>query len=481
MRTLSALQLISVLLGLVWACAGQVAAQNKTPAKPLPSEVEVRREVARLKADITKLESPNDAPEAWKELYAIKKELADLEREHDRKAAAVRKRHEEVAEAAEASARQKKIDDLERRLEKLQEVERKFNRVVGLRLFQARHAELAKRAVTKTSALDALHFDVLSFPRLDGSTSTQPLAVLIACRCSHAPYGWTGTEQRLPDHEAEIERFFGAPEPEAALLEFTLQARTDSLKTHRLGAIINGLLATNASTNQAYVNIVEGRSDVGLLARPPSEEELKVARARGVELDVRPCALDAFVFIVNSSNRVASLTTAQLQDIYAGKIKSWKQVGGRAGSITAYQREESSGSQQLMRNLVMKDVPFEVPMERFQGTPDLIGYMMSSPFLELTDNENGIGYSVYNYERYMSGSPRTRTIPVDGVEPSAETIAARKYPYVSEVLVVTRKGDQPDSPAIKMRDWLLSPEGQSIVHESGYVPLPTTSNGSTKH
>jgi phosphate transport system substrate-binding protein len=71
----------------------------------------------------------------------------------------------------------------------------------------------------------------------------------------------------------------------------------------------------------------------------------------------------------------------------------------------------------------------------------------------------------------MSGSQRTRTIAVDGVEPNFENIRARKYPLVSEVLVVTRRGIEASSPAGRLRDWLLSREGQAVVRESGYVPL----------
>jgi phosphate transport system substrate-binding protein len=148
-------------------------------------------------------------------------------------------------------------------------------------------------------------------------------------------------------------------------------------------------------------------------------------------------------------------------------------VGG-SGPITAYQREENSGSQQLMKNLVMKDVPLYRPTEEYQLGPQLIGRIMSSTFLELTSDEKGIGYSVYYYEHFMSGSPRTCTIAVDGVEPNPETIGKRKYPYVSEVFVVTRKGLSKDAPAAKMRAWLLSPEGQSVVRASGYVPLLAT-------
>ncbi len=71
----------------------------------------------------------------------------------------------------------------------------------------------------------------------------------------------------------------------------------------------------------------------------------------------------------------------------------------------------------------------------------------------------------------MSGSLRTRDLHVDGVEPNAQTIAMREYPFVSEVFVVTRNGIASNSPAAKLRAWLLSREGQSVVRESGYVPL----------
>ncbi len=98
---------------------------------------------------------------------------------------------------------------------------------------------------------------------------------------------------------------------------------------------------------------------------------------------------------------------------------------------------------------------------------------MSSVFLKLTSDKEGLAYSVHYYERFMSGSPRTRTIAVDGVEPTFESIRQRKYPHTTEVFVVTRKGIDPTGPTARLRDWLRSPEGQSVVRESGYVPLST--------
>jgi phosphate transport system substrate-binding protein len=268
-----------------------------------------------------------------------------------------------------------------------------------------------------------------------------------------------------------VAALFGRSEPELELLEFTLQAQASEPAEERLVLIINRLLAHNASTHQAYVNLIEGKSEIGLLARAPSPDELEVARSQNVALDVVPCALDAFVFLVNTENPVRNLTTSQIRDIYAGKIEDWKTVGGVKGGITAYQREENSGSQQLMRELVMKDVPFKKPTERYARVPQLVGRLMSSVFLELTSDKVGLAYSVYYYERFMSGSPRTRTIVIDGVEPTFHTIRQRKYPYTTEVFVVTRKGIDRHAPAARLRDWLLSAEGQLVVRESGYVPL----------
>ena len=71
----------------------------------------------------------------------------------------------------------------------------------------------------------------------------------------------------------------------------------------------------------------------------------------------------------------------------------------------------------------------------------------------------------------MAGSAYTRNLAVDGVEPTFETIRDRKYPYAAEVLVVTRKGMDPAAPAARWRAWLMSPEGQAVVRESGYVPI----------
>ena len=70
----------------------------------------------------------------------------------------------------------------------------------------------------------------------------------------------------------------------------------------------------------------------------------------------------------------------------------------------------------------------------------------------------------------MAQSPYTRNLAIDGVEPTAESIASGKYPLIAPVYAAYRETDPPDSPVMKLLNWLLSPEGQAVIRESGYVP-----------
>jgi phosphate transport system substrate-binding protein len=339
----------------------------------------------------------------------------------------------------------------------------------------SRHEALNEVRIGDVRQLKDLKLDVLSFPRIDGSTSTQPLAVLIACRCFDTPFKWVWKYEDFKRFEPQKQSSFSGmldiddgrekEEPEFRLFEYALRADSTNPVQDRLAAIINSLLVINASTHQSYLNLIEGKSDLGLIARRPSASELASAKAKGVELEVVPVALDALVFLVNQEQTVSELSTEQIKGVYQGKVKGWKELGGAGVAINAYQRPEDSGSQELMRELVMRGAELETPKV------NLLGSVMSSVYLNLTVDNQGLAYSVHYYEQYMIGSGATKTIAIDGVAPSFESIQSRTYPHVSEVFVAIRKDAAVNAPARKMRDWLLSEEGQGVVRESGYVPI----------
>jgi len=460
----SAWALMLYVLALSNSCA---VAQNDAELEKLTPE-QVQAELKRVTAEIERLTNSPQAPPQWKELLRLQEERREATSKRWEIERSLNARIDPIEEMDVVRRWEAPISQLKEKKSDLENYDARYSRIAGKRIFEARHAELARQPRVQTPQLKSLGFAPLTYPQIDGSTSAQPLAVLITCHCFDASSEWKGVGQirsRVLQELGGNSRPFGWFEAEAELLEFSLVAKSDATTSARLAVIINEILATNVSTNLAYLNLIHGHTDLGLLARRPSPEEIEAARKANIELQIDACALDAFVLMVNIGNSVRNLTTQQIRDIYTNKINDWSDVGGKQNAIVAYQREENSGSQQLMKSLVMKDLSFDA------NHSQLVGRLMSSPFLQLSGEARGLAYSVYYYERFMSGSPRTRTIAVDGIEANPETIASRKYPFVSEVFVVTRKEISPESPAAKLRNWLLSAEGQAVVRESGYVPL----------
>jgi phosphate transport system substrate-binding protein len=286
------------------------------------------------------------------------------------------------------------------------------------------------------------------YPRVDGSTSAFPLQMQIACEVlgvscvwwDYSPYDLFGGDTR------------GIyPEEEILLLNSELGEKFFNIRH-------NG-------THGAYMNLIQDNADIILVARQPSDDEIRAAQLRGVTMNIQPVALDAFVFLLNAENKLDELPLDTIRDIYTGKHTLWKEVGGGDGQIQPYQRDPQSGSQQLMEKLVMQGTPTI-------DAPDMILIGMMGPFNTLSGDPLGIGYSVYFYAEYIFISDTVKMIGVDGVAPTYENISQRKYPLTTEVYVVIREDTPADSTAKLLRDWLLTTAGQDVVAMSGYVPMP---------
>jgi phosphate transport system substrate-binding protein len=278
------------------------------------------------------------------------------------------------------------------------------------------------------------------YPRVDGSTSALPLQRVVACELLGLPCVW-------------LAGFWSAA---------TVIPDMTRIDAPELAEPINAI--THNGTHGAYVNLLEGQADFILVARPPSEDELRAAQESGVTLDVQPVALDAFVFLVNVENPVDDLSIETVRDIYAGRITRWAEGDLKGKSISTYQRNPNSGSQELMEKLVMRSTPMV-------DSPDMILESMMGPFNAVDEDELGIGYSVYYYAVFMLPTPQVKLIAIDGVAPTSANIANRTYPLTTEVYAVVREGTPQDSTARVLRDWLLTGDGQGAVAESGYVPL----------
>jgi len=221
------------------------------------------------------------------------------------------------------------------------------------------------------------------------------------------------------------------------------------------------------TTHNAYVNLIEGKADI-IFVTEPSSGELSLAKEKNVELVVVPVVKDAFVFLVNVNNPQETLTVEQVQGIYQGKIRSWKEVGGQDKEIIAYQRPRNSGSQTIMENMVMKNLTLmEAPKEFVPaGMGDLIEAVAG-----YRNSDRALGYSVYYFAKTMYNKDTMKLLGINGTKPEKAAITSGKYPFSIDCYAVIRKSDPEGAPARKLLNWLLGKEGQALAENAGYVPL----------
>ncbi len=204
-----------------------------------------------------------------------------------------------------------------------------------------------------------------------------------------------------------------------------------------------------------------------VIATHPSDEELKMAEESGIELVMKPVCFDAFVFITHKDNPVESLTVQQVKDIYSGKIKNWKDVGGNDEKIRAFQREKNSGSQTAMERLIMGGADMIDPIEVkvIEGMGELVDAVA-----EYENNTASLGYTYRYYIDNLYKNDEIKTIAIEGIYPTDENIRSEAYPYTTNYYGVIRKEDEKGRGG-RFLEWILSEEGQKCVGQAGYITM----------
>lgn len=198
----------------------------------------------------------------------------------------------------------------------------------------------------------------------------------------------------------------------------------------------------------------------------PSDEQKAYAEECGTTFVYTPIGTEAFVFFVHKDNPIDNLTTEQIKGIYSGEITNWKQVGGKNEEIAAFQRNEGSGSQSMLKRF-MGDTPImEAPTE-------LVNSMMSGIIEKVSDyrsKSNSIGFSFRYYVEGIIQNPDIKMLSVDGVAPTEENIENGSYSVVTPIYAVTYEENTNENVG-KLLEWILSEEGQYILEETGYVGI----------
>lgn len=206
----------------------------------------------------------------------------------------------------------------------------------------------------------------------------------------------------------------------------------------------------------------EGTTDIAMSSRKMKfDEKIKFQESKKNIKEV-VVGYDALAIVVHPSNKVSGLTREQLEAIFTGKIKNWKEVGGEDMKIVAYSRETSSGTYEFFKESVLKNKNYMNGILSMPATGAIIQ--------SVSQTKGAIGYVGL---AYLNKEVKALNVSYDGgksmVQPTSTNAMNRTYPIVRPLFYYY---DQKSETTVKpFLDFVLSGEGQALVKEVGYIPV----------
>lgn len=226
------------------------------------------------------------------------------------------------------------------------------------------------------------------------------------------------------------------------------------------GGVVFEIAAEGSTTGIAA--ITDGTADIGMSSRRARPTEMSAALAKGVTMKPTVVAYDAMAVIVNQSNPVGKLTLRQVEQIFAGDVKDWSAVGGKAGAFSIYTRNTSSGTYQDWKDLAMKKRDYVGSSQKMAGNEQIAA--------EVGKNPSGIGYVGIAYVN-APGVKVVGIVLASGkvVLPEVASVHDKSYPYARPTFFYTN--GEPTGLAAKFIEYILSEKGQAMVAKAGMVPV----------
>jgi len=219
---------------------------------------------------------------------------------------------------------------------------------------------------------------------------------------------------------------------------------------------------TGGGTGTGLAALINGTTDICQASRPIKKAEQaqieKAYGARAVEILV---ARDGLAAYVHAGNPVESLTLAQLRDLYQGRVRNWKEVGGPDRPVILYGRENSSGTYAYFKEHVLENGDFASTMQPLPGTAAVVNAVAA--------DVNGVGFGGDAYAKGVRVVPLRKDAGAAAIAPTPETIDDGSYPLARGLFFYLRRA--PEGGAKAFVDFCLGEAGQKLVTDVGYFPL----------
>jgi phosphate transport system substrate-binding protein len=205
-------------------------------------------------------------------------------------------------------------------------------------------------------------------------------------------------------------------------------------------------------SSAGITNATNGVSEIGMSSRDLKDEE----KASGLTETI--IAYDGIVVVTHPTNKVKNLTMDQVKQIFTGEVKNWKELGGDDLEIVVVSREDGSGSRDAFQEIVGYTSGELVRTA-------IIASGNGNIKTTVATNKHAVGFISFEYI-----DPTISTININGVEATAENVLQQKY-SLSRPFLFVHKEQQLSDAGRKFIEYILSPDGQAIVGETGAIPI----------
>jgi len=203
-------------------------------------------------------------------------------------------------------------------------------------------------------------------------------------------------------------------------------------------------------------SLINNEVDIAIASRSLKAEEAKVLAEYYGSLGMYYLiAKDALSIYINKDNPVQNFSIDQLNKIFTCQITNWKELGGENKPIQPVIRTPNSGTHLYFQEHILEGSQYCESAVVLPTTESVIEY--------IDDNENAIGYGGIGYKDDIIHAK------IDGVEASEQTARNDKYPITRYLHFFTSR--TPKGAVKDFIDWVLTPEGQKIVKQTGFIPL----------
>jgi phosphate transport system substrate-binding protein len=208
------------------------------------------------------------------------------------------------------------------------------------------------------------------------------------------------------------------------------------------------------STTGGMEGLKNGRLTIGLVTRAPKDDEKAMVAYRAM-------GRTAIGVGANKSVPVSGLTEAQVCDVFSGKIKSWREIGGGEGKITVVARKVDDNNEQTLRAKIacFKDLKI---------TSDAVMLVRGSELMDAI-NRRPVTVGIISAGSSMSQRENVKMFGLNGVSPTAEAVQTGKYKFYIERGIITLGA--PQGATKRFLDFAATPEGQKILSQYGMIPV----------